>query len=166
MEDTVSYREFVSRAILKLRKEGEVGIHSVRSGFNEAFLDYYGYDPQGILGELIKQGFITTVPVEDGVMIYLLSEIESTENDQHLSVQSPRRIKTMKWGEIILLWVAGLWTVFVLLGLDLDIKNPLIVDPRLFASVSEGTWVPLIDKSLPIWIICGLLWVTIYKRKK
>ena len=99
-------------------------------------------------------------------MIYLLSEIESTENDQHLSVQSPRRIKTMKWGEIILLWVAGLWTVFVLLGLDLDIKNPLIVDPRLFASVSEGTWVPLIDKSLPIWIICGLLWVTIYKRKK
>jgi len=50
----------------------------------------------------------------------------------------------MKLGEIILLWVAGLWTSLLSLFTASDLK-----------------W--LIVASLPVWIICGLIWVTIYK---
>jgi hypothetical protein len=37
--------EFVIQAIKKLRKEPYRGIHSVYSGFNEAFRKYFGTNP-------------------------------------------------------------------------------------------------------------------------
>jgi len=62
----------------------------------------------------------------------------------------------MKWGEIILLWVAGLWTVLVTLALVLG---------GLSSEQVSGTYfVWLVLASLPVWVICGLVWVTVYGR--
>jgi hypothetical protein len=41
MTEKFSYEEFVRQAILKLRIGNYKGIHSVYSGFNEAFRKYY-----------------------------------------------------------------------------------------------------------------------------
>ena len=64
--------QFVLTAIEKLRKGGYRGIHSVYSGFNQAFRAYFGgnADPVGVTTKLAKQGKIVTHPVRGGVMLY------------------------------------------------------------------------------------------------
>lgn len=57
----------------------------------------------------------------------------------------------MKWGEKLLLWVAGLWTLLLSLYLLLVSLN-----------VTSGDLIWLFVASLPVWIICGLIWVTFY----
>jgi hypothetical protein len=44
-EKKLSEHEFVIRAIKKLRKPPYKGIHSVYSGFNRAFKDYFNASP-------------------------------------------------------------------------------------------------------------------------
>ena len=45
-EEKLSYEEFIKKAIVSLRKGNYKGIHTVYSGFNEAFKDYYpGINP-------------------------------------------------------------------------------------------------------------------------
>jgi hypothetical protein len=44
-ERKLTEEEFVLQAIKKLRKEPFRGIHSVYSGFNEAFRKYFGTNP-------------------------------------------------------------------------------------------------------------------------
>src|SRR5262245_9876771 len=62
----------------------------------------------------------------------------------------------MKWGQIILLWMAGLWTVLVsLLVMILGALNNGITSQSLL-------W--LVLASVPVWIICALIWATIYGR--
>ncbi len=63
----------------------------------------------------------------------------------------------MHWGEIILLWVAGLWTLLVSVVLILGASTN---------QVGSISFVRLVLLSLPVWIICGLIWVTIYGRSR
>lgn len=72
MSAKLSHEEFVKKAIVSLRKEGYKGIHTVYSGFNEAFKKYFdGEDPVKITNQLAQGGKIVIRPVKGGVMLYL-----------------------------------------------------------------------------------------------
>lgn len=66
--------EFVLQAIKKLRKEPFRGIHSVYSGFNEAFRKYFGTNPVEATSGLTARGKIETRPFKGGVMLFLPGE--------------------------------------------------------------------------------------------
>lgn len=75
MSEKLSHEEFVKKAIVSLRKEGYKGIHTVYSGFNEAFKKYFeGEDPIKVTNQLASQGKIVIRPVKGGVMLYLPEE--------------------------------------------------------------------------------------------
>jgi len=72
MTEKLSYEEFIRQAILRLRTGSYKGIHSVFSGFNEAFKKYYdGINPVKITNQLAKEKKIFIRPVKGGVMLYL-----------------------------------------------------------------------------------------------
>ena len=82
MSEKLTYEEFFQKAILKLRDTSKSkGIHSVFSGFNQAFREYFGEDPIKVTQELAKAGKIEIRPVKGGVMIYLLGEAPSSKSD-------------------------------------------------------------------------------------
>ena len=70
-EKKISEYDFVVRAIKKLRKPPYKGIHSVYSGFNKAFRDYFNKDPVEFTTKLAEEGQIATRPVKGGVILYL-----------------------------------------------------------------------------------------------
>jgi len=75
MKSKLTQEEFVRLAIARLRLENYKGIHSVYSGFNEAFKSYYeGANPIEATDELARQGKIGLRPVKGGVMLYLPGE--------------------------------------------------------------------------------------------
>jgi hypothetical protein len=75
MEERLSHEEFVRKAVVSLRKEGYKGIHSVYSGFNEAFKKYFdGENPVETTNKLAQEGKIVIRPVKGGVMLYLPEE--------------------------------------------------------------------------------------------
>ena len=75
MKAKLSHEEFVRLAIVKLRLEHYKGIHSVYSGFNEAFKSYFeGVNPIDVTGALASEGKIGLRPVKGGVMLYLPGE--------------------------------------------------------------------------------------------
>jgi hypothetical protein len=72
MKAKLGHEEFVRLAIAKLRLDNYKGIHSVYSGFNEAFKTYFeGLNPIEVTGELARQGKINLRPVKGGVMLYM-----------------------------------------------------------------------------------------------
>jgi hypothetical protein len=75
MNKKISPEEFVRLAIQKLRSEPYKGIHSVYSGFNEAFKKYYsGQDPVEFTNGLSEDGKIAIRPMKGGVVLYLPEE--------------------------------------------------------------------------------------------
>jgi len=81
MAEKLSYEEFVKKAVVSLRKPPYKGIHSVYSGFNEAFRKYFkGEDPVKVVNDLAKEGKIVLRPVKGGVMIYLKEEVPSVSS--------------------------------------------------------------------------------------
>lgn len=62
--------EFFRRAIKKLRGNYK-GIHSVYSGFNQAFRQYFGTNPIETTQRLAKEGKLSIRPVKGGVILYL-----------------------------------------------------------------------------------------------
>jgi len=70
----LSEHEFIIRAIKKLRKPPYKGIHSVYSGFNKAFKDYFNVNPVEATTRLAQEGKIVTRPVKGGVMLYIPEE--------------------------------------------------------------------------------------------
>jgi hypothetical protein len=75
----LSYEEFIRRAIISLRKEGFKGIHTVYSGFNEAFKKYYdGQNPVEVTNALAKENKLIIRPVRGGVMLYLPEDVQPT----------------------------------------------------------------------------------------
>jgi len=66
--------EFVIQAIKKLRKEPFRGIHSVYSGFNEAFRKYFGTNPVEATSRLAAEGKIEIRLFKGGAMLFLLGE--------------------------------------------------------------------------------------------
>ena len=73
-ERKLNEEEFVLQAIKKLRKEPFRGIHSVYSGFNEAFRKYFGTNPVEATSRLATEGKIETRPFKGGVMLFLPGE--------------------------------------------------------------------------------------------
>jgi hypothetical protein len=87
VSEKLSYEEFVKQAILKLRTGDYKGIHSVYSGFNDAFRKYYpGVDPVEITNQLAKENKVAVIPRKGGVMLYLPDEVPKavTKADQVL----------------------------------------------------------------------------------
>ena len=81
MAEKLSYEEFVRRAIMKLRTGNYKGIHSVYSGFNEAFKKYYpGVNPVEITNQLANKKKIIVRPVKGGVMLYLPEDAPQRTN--------------------------------------------------------------------------------------
>ena len=70
----------------------------------------------------------------------------------------------MKTGELIILWVGGLLSV----ALFAFVNAPLSWTPRLEIDqpVIGGYFFNVLTKLAAIWIICGLVWLTLYRRKK
>jgi hypothetical protein len=71
MEEKISEYEFVIRAIKRLKKPPYKGIHSVYSGFNQAFREYFNKDPVEATTKLAQEGRIVTRPVRGGATLYL-----------------------------------------------------------------------------------------------
>jgi len=86
MKRKLSPEEFTRLAIEKLRLENYKGIHTVYSGFNEAFKTYFdGENPIGMTDRLAAEGKIGLRPVKGGVMIYPPGEgAELSRGDQAL----------------------------------------------------------------------------------
>jgi hypothetical protein len=57
---------------VSLRKENFKGIHTVFSGFNNAFKKYFeGENPVEVTNKLAEEGKIVIRPVKGGVMLYM-----------------------------------------------------------------------------------------------
>ncbi len=85
MEQKLSHEEFVKKAIISLRKEGYKGIHTVYSGFNQAFKKYFdGGNPIEATNKLAKEGKIILRPVKGGVMLYLPEEAPGADNAEQV----------------------------------------------------------------------------------
>jgi hypothetical protein len=75
MPEKLNHEEFIRKAIVSLRKEGYKGIHTVYSGFNEAFKKYFdGEDPIKVTTGLASENKIVIRPAKGGVMLYLPEE--------------------------------------------------------------------------------------------
>jgi len=80
MTEKITYEEFVKQAIVKLRTGNYKGIHTVYSGFNEAFRKYFdGANPIEITNQLAKEKKIVIRPVKGGVMLYFPDEFPQTD---------------------------------------------------------------------------------------
>ena len=73
-ERKLTDEEFVTQAIKNLKKEPYRGIHSVYSGFNEAFRKYFGTNPVEATTRLAAEGKIEIRPFKGGAMIFLPGE--------------------------------------------------------------------------------------------
>ncbi len=72
MAESLVPEEFVRLAVVRLRNANFKGIHSVYSGFNEAFKKYFaGADPVKATTELAEAGKLVIRPAKNGVMLYL-----------------------------------------------------------------------------------------------
>lgn len=81
MTENLSHEEFIKKAIVRLRKENYKGIHTVYSGFNQAFKKHFAdADPIKTTNELAAQGKIVVRPVKGGVMLYVPEEAPLTQN--------------------------------------------------------------------------------------
>ncbi len=81
MSEKLNQEEFVKKAIVSLRREGYKGIHSVYSGFNEAFKKYFnGENPVDATNNLALEGKIVIRPAKGGVMLYLPEEAPATRS--------------------------------------------------------------------------------------
>ena len=76
-ENLLPPEEFLRRAVLRLRKGQAKSIHSVYSGFNAAWREYYGTDPVEGVKALEKMGICVTHPTRGGARIYLPEDAPS-----------------------------------------------------------------------------------------
>jgi hypothetical protein len=74
----LSPEDFVLKAIERLRTPPYKGIHTVFSGFNEAFREYFPLlDPVTFTNKLAKEGKVVIRPAKKGVLIYKADEAPS-----------------------------------------------------------------------------------------
>ena len=84
MANKLSHEEFIKQAIVKLRTGNFKGIHSVYSGFNEAFKKYFeGEDPVNVTNKLAKEGKLVIRPTKGGVVLYLPEEAPQLVRADH-----------------------------------------------------------------------------------
>ena len=97
-ERKISEYEFIVRAVKKLRKPPYKGIHSVYSGFNRAFRDYFQKDPIDTTTKLAEEGRIVTRPVKGGVMIYMPEEAPAARGSENVLSKILEEDETSKTG--------------------------------------------------------------------
>jgi len=85
----ITEEEFIRRAIKRLRKPPYKGIHSVFSGFNQAFKEHFGKNPVEVTQRLSAEGKIVTRPVRGGVMIYLPDEAPKAQEGVLKKILAP-----------------------------------------------------------------------------
>ncbi len=73
-EKKLTEEEFVGQAIRRLRKDPFRGIHTVYSGFNEAFRKYFNTNPIEATNRLASEGKIEIRPFKGGAMLFLPGE--------------------------------------------------------------------------------------------
>src|SRR4030043_1237796 len=73
-EKKLTEEEFIVQAIRRLRKDPFRGIHSVYSGFNEAFRKYFNTNPIEATNRLAAEGKIGIRPFKGGAMLLLPGE--------------------------------------------------------------------------------------------
>lgn len=88
-ERKLTPEEFVNRALIKLRDPQYPGIHTVYSGFNQAFRKYFAderLDPIEAVKQLVEEGKIKIRPCKGGAKIYHPNEFngDSVGGDQAL----------------------------------------------------------------------------------
>jgi hypothetical protein len=73
---SLSEEEFLIEGIKNLRKEPYKGIHSVFSGFNDAFRKHFNEDPIEFTSKMASEGKVEIIPLRSGkgVMLYLPGE--------------------------------------------------------------------------------------------
>jgi hypothetical protein len=89
--------EFVVQAIKRLRKDPYRGIHSVYSGFNEAYKKYFGTNPVEATSRLAADGKIEIRPFKGGAMLFLPGEAPQRPSPQEvvqLILESEKRSVT------------------------------------------------------------------------
>jgi hypothetical protein len=92
MEESVtkiSEEEFVFRAIRRLRKPPYNGIHSVYSGFNQAFKEHFEKNPVEVTKKMAEEGKIVTRPVRGGVMLYIPEEAPKPKDNVLKKILGP-----------------------------------------------------------------------------
>jgi hypothetical protein len=80
MADKLPQEEFVIRAIKRLRLEPYRGIHTVFSGFNQAFREEYGVNPVDVTNRMAQEGKVVLRPVKGGVILYLPEDAPASLN--------------------------------------------------------------------------------------
>jgi len=70
----IDEEEFILRAIKRLRRPPYRGIHSVYSGFNQAFKEHFGKSSVEVTQRMAQEGKIAIRPVRGGVILYLAEE--------------------------------------------------------------------------------------------
>lgn len=85
----IGEEEFVLRAIKRLRKPPYKGIHSVYSGFNQAFKEHFGKNPVEVTIRMGAEGKIVTRPVRGGVMMYLPDEAPKAKESALRKILAP-----------------------------------------------------------------------------
>jgi hypothetical protein len=85
MTEKLTYEEFVKQAILKLRTGDYKGIHTVYSGFNEAFRKYFdGANPIEITNKLAEEKKIVIRPIKGGVILYLPDDVPQVDKAEQV----------------------------------------------------------------------------------
>lgn len=79
-EVRIAKEKFAVSAIRKLRTGKYKGIHTVYSGFNQAWKEYFGDDPVIGVNKLIADGHITGHPAKHGFQIGLLEDAPNGKN--------------------------------------------------------------------------------------
>jgi len=90
----ISEEEFVLRAIKRLRKPPYRGIHSVFSGFNQAFKEHFGKSPVELTQKMAAEGKIVIRPVRGGVMLYFPDEAPQAQKSVLKKILGPEEEAT------------------------------------------------------------------------
>jgi hypothetical protein len=77
--EKLTHEQFFTRAIKNCRRDGYKGIHTVYSGVNQAFREYFGKDadPVAAVNKLMQEGKLAGNPAKGGFTIYLLEDAKS-----------------------------------------------------------------------------------------
>ena len=80
--EQMTHLAFFEKAIKTLRGSKDKGIHSVYSGFNDAFRQYFNSDPVAATKQLTADKKLEIRPVRGGVMLYLPGEAPVNDTAQ------------------------------------------------------------------------------------
>lgn len=84
-EPKLTPEAFVLQAVAALKTEKYKGVHVVRSGFNQAFRDYFGKeaDPIETTTQMRKEGKLAIFLAKGGASLYLRGDLKESTLARH-----------------------------------------------------------------------------------